>query len=123
MERTFQELINTIKEGEVWNNKYNHRRLIKITKPSTTIIFELSDSCKEVGIGLDDIFVLEREKVSFEEAIKVLKEGKQIQSLESDIKYEYSDGFITYFNEDYYEWVSIERPFTSLEIFGKWYIL
>ena len=123
IEKKFQEVINTIKPGEVWHNKRKGRRLTKITKPSTTIIFELSDSSIEVGVDLDDIFVLEREKVDFCKAMKALDEGNQVQSLESDIKYEYGDGFITYFNEDFYEWVSVERPFTTQEIFGKWIIL
>lgn len=107
MEKTFQEIINTIKEGEVWINKCKDRRLAKIEKHYETVIFELSDNHKDVGIRLNDIFVLDKKKYTFEEAMKALKKGDIIESCYSSTKY----------NE------RVECSIFSLkEIFGDWYI-
>lgn len=125
MEKTFQEIINTIKEGEVWVNKCKDRRLAKIEKHYETVIFELSDSHKDVGIKLNDIFVLEKEKHSFEEAMKVLKKGGIIESCYSGTKYAMSSRegeTVKYFDTEYNKWITECHMFSYSEIFGDWYI-
>ena len=87
MEKTFQEVMNTIKEGETWINKYDDRRLAKIEKSSNVIHFKFNGEFEKIGVMLDDIFVLDKKKYTFEEAMKALKEGKEIESCYSEIKY------------------------------------
>lgn len=121
MEKTFQEIINTIKEGEVWVNKCKDRRLAKIEKHYETVIFELSDNHKDVGIRLNDIFVLDKKKYTFEEAMKALKEGKEIESCYSEIKYINRNENVYYFDTEYNKWNECSM-FSLKEIFGVWYI-
>ena len=85
MEKTFQEIINTIKEGETWINKCKDRRLAKIQKSYNSIVFEFDNEYTNVGVNLNDIFVLDKKKYTFEEAMKALKEGKEIESCYSEI--------------------------------------
>ena len=75
MEKTFQEVINNIKDGETWINKYKDRRLAKIQKSYNNIIFEFNNEYTDVGVNLNDIFVLDKKKYTFEEAMKSLKKG------------------------------------------------
>ena len=107
MEKTFKDVMNTIKEGETWINKYDDRRLAKIEKSYNSIVFEFDNEYTNVGVNLDDIFVLDKKKYTFEEAMKALKEGREIESCYSGTKY----------NE------RVECSIFSLkEIFGDWYI-
>lgn len=87
MEKTFQEIINTIKEGEVWINKCKDRRLAKIQKHYGTVVFEFDNEYTNVGVNLNDIFVLDKKKYTFEEAMKALKKGDVIESCYSKTKY------------------------------------
>ena len=67
MEKTFHEVMNTIKDGETWTNKYKDRRLAKIQKSYNNIIFEFNNEYTDVGVNLNDIFVLDKKKYTFEE--------------------------------------------------------
>ena len=62
MEMKFQEVINNIKDGETWTNKYKDRRLAKIQKSYNNIIFEFNNEYTDVGVNLNDIFVLDKKK-------------------------------------------------------------
>ena len=57
MEKKFTEVMNTIKEGETWINKYDDRRLAKIEKSSNVIHFKFNGEFEKIGVMLDDIFV------------------------------------------------------------------
>lgn len=80
VEKTFQEVISTINDGEIWLNKDKNKRLTKIQKLYNSIIFELDDEYTNVGINLKDVFVLDKKKYTFEEAMKSLKKGDIIES-------------------------------------------
>ena len=110
MEKTFKEVIEDIKEKEVWENKnfvltlgYDER--LRITHK------EGFDNCVAIYIDINGKFKLKREEFTFTEAFKAYEEGKEIKSLYSDKKY-YQDVS----NEGLIEYLSIE------EIRGKWYI-
>ena len=72
--------MNTIKEGETWINKYDDRRLTKIQKFYNSILFKFDNEYTNVGVNLNDIFVLDKKKYTFEEAMKALKKGNIIES-------------------------------------------
>lgn len=125
MEKTFQELMNTIKEGETWINKYDDRRLAKIEKSSNVIHFKFNGEFEKIGVMLDDIFVLGKKKYTFEEAMKALKKGDIIESCYSEKKYVTSpnrDENVYYFDTEYNEWITEYHMFSHNEIFGDWYI-
>ena len=125
MEKTFHEVMNTIKDGETWTNKYKDRRLEKIQKSYNNIIFEFNNEYTDVGVNLNDIFVLDRKKYAFEEAMKSLKKGDIIESCYSGTKYMMSprEGeTVRYFDTEYNEWITEHRMFSHNEIFGVWYI-
>lgn len=63
MEKTFKDVMNTIKEGETWINKYDDRRLAKIEKSYNSIVFEFDNEYTNVGVNLDDIFVLDKKNI------------------------------------------------------------
>lgn len=121
MGKTFQELMNTIKEGEIWINKYKDRRLAKIEKSSNVIHFKFNGEFEKIGVMLDDIFVLDKKKYTFEEAMKALKEGKEIESCYSEIKYINRNENVYYFDTEYNKWNECSM-FSLKEIFGVWYI-
>ena len=125
MEKTFQEVMNTIKEGETWTNKYKDRRLAKIQKSYNNIIFEFNNEYRDVGVNLNDIFVLDKKKYTFEEAMKSLKKGDRIESCYSGKNYMMSprEGeTVRYFDTEYNEWITEHRMFSNNEIFDDWYI-
>ena len=125
MEKTFTEVMNTIKEGETWINKYDDRRLAKIEKSSNVIHFKFNGEFEKIGVMLDDIFVLDKKKYTFEEAMKALKKGDIIESCYSGKKYVTSpnrDETVKYFDTEYNEWITEYHMFSHNEIFGDWYI-
>ena len=115
MEKTFKDVMNTIKEGETWVNKCKDRRLAKIEKHYGTVVFEFDNY----------IFVLERKKYTFEEAMKALKKGDIIESCYSKIKYTISpkgNQFVLYFDTACEDWQISIHMFSYQEILGDWYI-
>lgn len=123
-EKTFQEVINTINDGEIWINKYKNKRLAKIQKNYNSIIFEFDDEYKEVGVGLNDVFILDKKKYTFEEAMESLKKGDIIESCYSGIKYAMfpkGDKIVKYFDTEYNKWNECSM-FSLKEVFGDWYI-
>ena len=125
MEMKFIDVINNIKEGETWTNKCKDRRLAKIQKSYNNIIFEFNNEYKDVGVNLNDIFVLDKKKYTFEEAMKALKKGDIIESCYSGTKYMMSpkgNENVYYFDTEYNEWITEHRMFSHNEIFGVWYI-
>lgn len=123
MEKTFKDVMNTIKEGETWINKYDDRRLAKIEKSYNSIVFEFDNEYTNVGVNLDDIFVLDKKKYTFEEAVKALKKGDIIESCYSGTNYAISsrDETVKYFDTEYNKWNECSM-FSLKEIFGVWYI-
>ena len=125
MEKTFHEVMNTIKDGETWTNKYKDRRLAKIQKSYNNIIFEFNNEYTDVGVNLNDIFVLNEKKYTFEEAMKALKKGDIIESCYSGTNYVMfpREGEpVKYFDTEYNEWITEYYMFSHNEIFGDWYI-
>ena len=125
MEKTFQEVMNTIKEGEVWVNKCKDRRLAKIQKSYNSIIFEFDNEYTNVGVNLNDIFVLDKKKYAFEEAMKALKRGDIIESCYSKTKYAMSpkgNQSVLYFDTACEDWQTSIYMFSYQEILGDWYI-
>lgn len=119
-EKTFREVIADIKEGEVWECLG-----IKITKDS--------DSIQMLGFGKNTIFMdssrifnLQRKEYTFEEAYKKAKEGAEIQSLASNIKYKkYDENTMMFKDKDMDDFAGISNDnaiFSVDEIQGKWYI-
>ena len=125
MVKTFQEVINTINEGEIYLNRYKSKRLTKIQKLHGSIIFEFDEAYEDVAVGLNDIFILDNIKYTFEEAMKALKEGKEIESCYSGTKYITSPNKnenVFYFDTEYNKWITELHMFSHNEIFGDWYI-
>lgn len=125
MEKKFTEVMNIIKEGETWINKYNDRRLAKIEKSSNVIHFKFNGEFEKIGVMLDDIFVLNKKKYTFEEAMKALKKGNIIESCYSGKNYAMSprEGeTVKYFDTEYNKWITEYHMFTRQEILGDWYI-
>lgn len=125
MEKTFKDVMNTIKEGEVWINKCKDRRLAKIEKHYETVIFEFDNEYTNVGVNLNDIFVLDKKKYTFEEAMKALKKGDIIESCYSKTKYAMSpkgNQSVLYFDTACEDWQTSIYMFSYQEILGDWYI-
>ena len=125
MEKTFKEVMNTIKEGETWVSKNPSRRLARIQKFYDSISFVFNNTYTDVAVNQNDVYVLERKKYTFEEAMKALKEGKEIESCASETKYIISSklgGYILFYDTERKEWLTAFRMFGHSEIFGDWYI-
>lgn len=122
MVKTFQEVINTINEGEIWLNKYKSKRLTKIQKLYGSIIFEFDDEYKDIGVSLNDIFIMERKKHDTGYAMQELLKGKEIESCITNLRYRLIGDNINYFNKDFCEWTKLKYPFVNEEIINDWYI-
>lgn len=122
VEKTFQEVISTINNGEIWINKYKNKRLTKIQRLYDSIIFEFDDEYIDIGVGLNDIFIMGRKEYDTGYAIQELLKGKEIESCISKLRYKFIDNDINYFNKDYSRWKVVEYPFSTREITNNWYI-
>jgi hypothetical protein len=122
VEKTFQEVISTINDGEIWVNKYKNKRLTKIQKLYDSIIFDFDDEYKDIGVGLNDIFIMERKEYDTGYAMQELLKGKEIESCISEFRFKFIDNDINYFNKDYSRWKVVEYPFSTREITNNWYI-
>ena len=118
MEKTFKEVIEDIKEKEVWEDKnfvltLGYDGKIRITHK------EGFDNCVAIYIDINGKFKLKREEFTFTEAFKAYEEGKEIESLESGYKYKQNKMFSnlmgSWFQDD-------NRIFSLKEIRGKWHI-
>lgn len=122
VEKTFQEVMSTINDGEIWLNKYKNKRLTKIQKLYDSIIFEFDDEYKDIGISLNDIFIMERKKYDTGYAMQELLKGKEIESCITKVRYRLIEDNINYFNKNYSRWKVVEYPFSTREIINDWYI-
>ena len=120
MEKTFKEVIEDIKEKEVWEDKnfvltLGYDEKIKITHK------EGFDNCVAIYIDINGKFKLKREEFTFTEAFKAYEEGKEIESLESRYKYKQNEMFCNSTGV-WYDFYDHNGIFSLKEIRGKWYI-
>lgn len=123
-EKTFREVITDIKEGEVWEcrSKYIQRFADGIQIYHK----EKGKSTPSMFMSNNDKFKLQGKEYSFEEAFKAFEEGKEIESLASEIKYRRFDKKVSLFvggeNEDFSGINNDNAIFSINEIRSKWYI-
>ena len=124
MEKTFREVIATIKEGEIWGNE-----IYSISKDADGLSIKRLDKYIQKDIKdtpymyLYDktLFELQKKQYTFEEAFKAYEEGKEIESCENG--YKYLQNTFTYpGNEQWLCFRDSEQMFTTDTIRGKWYI-
>lgn len=128
-EKTFREVIATIKEGEVWESVQDCFQLKEISCTEGMINFRLEgvfiektdkSNVVDTGVGRGQTFKLQRKEYSFEEAFKAYEEGKKIESCYSQYKYKKEERLDLYSKtED--EWYG-KDSFEIDEIRDKWYI-
>ena len=110
-EKTFREVIATIKEGETWVNDIAPISYIRLRADGVL------DFNENEGINLNSKYTLERKQYTFEEAFKAYEEGKEIESCYSGDKYMIQHG-----GSDCYADGSKTGTIGFNEIRGKWYI-
>lgn len=127
MIKTFKEIIMNIKGHQIWKPLASDSRVKEIESiefnNSDGVLINLDDKYNCVFIPSDMEFELERNEVSFEEAIKAFKEGKEIESVVNNMKYkiECTGERVMYYN-DKDGYATIAPNFSLKAIFGKWYI-
>ena len=91
MIKTFEEIIMNIKGHQIWKPLASDSRVKNIESIEFNnldgILINLDDKYDSVFIPSDMKFELERNEVSFEEAIKSFKEGREIESCVPGTKY------------------------------------
>lgn len=113
-EKTFQEVIATIKKGETWVNDIAPISYIRLRENGVL------DFNKNEGVNLNCKYKLQRKEYTFEEAFKAYEEGKEIESCYSQYKYK-KEGGLDLYSKTESEWYG-EDSFEIDEIRGKWYI-
>lgn len=113
-EKTFQEVIATIKEGETWVNDIAPISYIRLRENGVL------DFNKNEGVNLNCKYKLQRKEYTFEEAFKAYEEGKEIESCLSGFKYKKIDN-IDHHSITGNKW-SKEESFEIEEVRDKWYI-
>jgi hypothetical protein len=117
MKKTFREVIETIKEGEVWINEVSPISFIRLREDGVL------DFNENEGVNLYNTYTLKRKEYTFEEAFKAYEGGKEIESCEGPYRYKKQNGNDAYFDTFTEAWWSGEPITISLqEIRGKWYI-
>lgn len=122
-ELTFKEVIENIKEGEVWECTRESARVKSIRMSgegeNSIIAFDfgklITENC--AAIQGADKFKLQRKEYTFEEAFKAYEEGKEIESCVEPCKYKNGEFKA---NGDS-AWLEL-RAIPLREIRGKWYI-
>lgn len=121
MEKTFKDVMNTIKEGEVWVNKNAHRRLKSIEYLYGSITFYLDDFYKSFGVNLNDKFISKRKEFDTGFAMQELKMGKTIESAYDNKVFKMENNEI-YKLEEGGVWGKCTFPFSVGQILHNWYI-
>lgn len=134
-EKTFREVIADIKECEVWESVQDCFQLSEITCFEGRIRFRLKNVFVDIvdgnnnvdtGAGGGQTFKLKRKEYTFEEAYKNAKEGLEIESLVSGIKYKkYDENTMMFKDDDMDDFSGVSNHgalFSVDEINGKWYI-
>lgn len=122
MEKTFREVIATIKTGEVWEN-YNK----KITCHSDGIQIYHKDKERYTPSMLildEDKFTLRIKEYIFEEAFREYEKGDiEIESKTTGNRFKKVDGNDMFFSNAFDKWsISSCFIFRGNEIRGMWYI-
>ena len=127
MIKTFEEIIMNIKGHQIWKPLASDSRVKNIESIEFNnfdgVLINLDDKYDSVFIPSNMEFELEQKEVSFEEAIKAFKKGKEIQSCVNGVKYRiaHSGEREMYYNDE--DGCYTITPNFSLEsILGMWYI-
>lgn len=122
MEKTFKEVIANIKENEVWESDI---KIIKCTNDGNISVRSKIDGKTEImNFDKCNLYKLQREEYTFEEAFKAYEEGKEVES--GSYKYKKCNGADCFklIRSIKDEWIKCEDGFEIHldEIRGKWYI-
>lgn len=122
MEKTFKEIIENIKDGEVWEN--NSQRVARIyLNKSGNLQLEGNDNGFAQNfstcVGLNITYKLKK-GCPFHEAFKAYEEGKEIESYK--YRYKKIDGRDCFYSTLSKEWQGDRLDFTLDEIRNDWYI-
>ncbi|WP_349406434.1 hypothetical protein [Clostridium perfringens] len=124
-ELTFREVINSIKEGEVWEFEAWY---IKYENETIRIINKYGFDRGDTGVFLKDYvkWKLRREKHSFTTALEAFKQGREIESMDG-VKYKFhKDTMEVFIKEPKYQRETIylleDTLFRYDEVLGEWYI-
>lgn len=117
-ELTFKEVITNIKEGEVWESGYK-----TIRHDSEGILIEEKEQYNGTMWFYDlTKYRLVRQEYSFQEALKTLEEGGEIESAYSKYSYKKVDDHYMIMIEGSSLVEGCSLNFSLNEIKGKWYI-
>ena len=126
MIKTYREVLQDIRPGEVWESIGNCN-IKSISYIDKEIRIEFYSRINYHALIDDAKFKLKKEEVEFEDAIKALKEGKIIESCETLRLCKMDERLIgkkiiltKAINSSV--WTDFYTVFKSEEIFGKWYI-
>lgn len=115
-ELTFKEVIANIKENEVWESDI---KIIKCTNDGNISVRSKIDGKTEImNFNKCNLYKLQREEYTFEEAFKKLKVGKEIESVITKEKYRIIESEFRFPKGDPGKNIVISYR----EIEGKWYI-
>lgn len=130
MEKSFLEIITSIKPGEIWESVDKDLRVKKITLTEFgTIKIEGENAFFVNNSTVFDInakYKLQRKEYTFEEAFKAYENGKEIENIERKVKFKKKiTGLCFYKFEHSEKWLVIDDDaniFSIDAIRGKWYI-
>ena len=119
-EKTFREVIATIKLGEVWESEEKIIRLMN----TNDIVITFKDRDRRInsmGFASGTLYHLQRKEYTFEEAFKAYEEGKEIESCYTGTKYKFEKLIYFYKRKNVEDW-QLHGEMQLNEIRRKWYI-
>ena len=129
MVKTYREVLQDIRPGEIWEciESDSIIRAIRYYEDEA-IEMECTPSSQSniFYVDIDKKFRLKKDVVEFEDAIKALKEGKTIESCVTSSLYKIRrrcmDDTILTSKQDSPSWLDLDCNFKTKEVLGKWCI-
>lgn len=119
---SFENFITDIKKGETWTNKNPNEKIKDIFGLGNgNLMFRFNYSCDNFTININDIFSCERLDYSFEEAIRELRKGKEIECIDTHDRFRLRGDDIQIYYPPYSQWNRFDG-FGTTEIMSRWYI-
>ena len=124
MSRTskFKNFITGVKKGESWTNNNPNAELVEIYGLGNgDIAFSFNQPVDSFTMNINDNFSCERLDFSFEEAIRELRKGREIECIDTSNRYRLRGDSIQIYYPLYYQWIQFDG-FGITEVMSRWYI-
>lgn len=122
--KSFTQLIQDIKRGEVWDSE---NWIISLNEDNEIEIEHKDgfENCDSIYINRNCMFKRKKEELIFDKAFEAYQSGLEIISIETKRRYKIvNDNLDAYYSTEFDNWMKFNggEGFSPKEIQGKWYV-